>query len=554
MATFKIHHDEKENATVAASIKNSSTLINQVKQSRPTLSILNNVSNQARTIQGGKTAFGDNKLSGSNHQQQNVFKQQQKTTFTGIIGNNENNGLRVIQQQNKTTVTNTVKQQQQHSNYGSTTNSSNIISIDQSKNFTVYEDKSFNQVTEKNGGKYLLQFQEDFNESANISAGAIRDPLTELTTVKHDLGSETPMSVTDILTSPMSIDKTSISQIDCCDDSVAAVVDDSIAEEKRKLLKKPKNDRERFFEVEEYQEDILAYFREVEKRSRPKPNYMKRQPDINYSMRTILVDWLVEVSEEYKLNTETLFLAISYIDRFLSCMSVVRAKLQLLGTAAMFIAAKYEEIYPPDVSEFVFITDDTYSKTQVLRMEQILLRVLDFDLCGPTCFVYLNTYSVLYSMTDKVKLFATYLSELALLEGDPYLKYLPSQISSGSVALARYILDLPMWDMELNNITTYELMDLKEVIVNLSRSHSAAKTLQQQAIQEKYKQPKYMEVAKIEPVDINASNIEDILIEQLELIEQEESNKSFEEKTQENSYSTNSNNENVRKMISSLNF
>lgn len=101
----------------------------------------------------------------------------------------------------------------------------------------------------------------------------------------------------------------------------------------------PRNDRERFFEVEEYQEDILLYLKEAEKRNRPKPGYMLKQTDITHSMRTILVDWLVEVSEEYKLQGETLALAVSYIDRFLSFMSVVRAKLQLVGTAAMFIAA-----------------------------------------------------------------------------------------------------------------------------------------------------------------------------------------------------------------------
>lgn len=66
---------------------------------------------------------------------------------------------------------------------------------------------------------------------------------------------------------------------------------------------------------------------------------MLRQPDVTYSMRTVLVDWLVEVAEEYKLHNETLYLAVSFIDRFLSVMSVVRGKLQLLGTAAMFIAS-----------------------------------------------------------------------------------------------------------------------------------------------------------------------------------------------------------------------
>lgn len=72
---------------------------------------------------------------------------------------------------------------------------------------------------------------------------------------------------------------------------------------------------------------------------------MRRQPDVTYSMRAILVDWLVEVAQEYKLQNETLYLAISFIDRFLSLMSVVRAKLQLLGTAAMFVASYVAELF-----------------------------------------------------------------------------------------------------------------------------------------------------------------------------------------------------------------
>ena len=55
--------------------------------------------------------------------------------------------------------------------------------------------------------------------------------------------------------------------------------------------------------------------REAEVKHVPKWNYMSKQPDITHSMRAILVDWLVEVAEEYKLQTETLYLAVSYIDR-----------------------------------------------------------------------------------------------------------------------------------------------------------------------------------------------------------------------------------------------
>ncbi|TMW40934.1 hypothetical protein DOY81_013986, partial [Sarcophaga bullata] len=87
---------------------------------------------------------------------------------------------------------------------------------------------------------------------------------------------------------------------------------------------------------------------------------------------------------------------------------------------------KYEEIYPPDVAEFVFITDDTYNKAQVLRMEQIILKILAFDLCTPTAYVFINTYSVLIDIPDKVKFLTLYICELSLLEADPYLRFHPS--------------------------------------------------------------------------------------------------------------------------------
>lgn len=59
---------------------------------------------------------------------------------------------------------------------------------------------------------------------------------------------------------------------------------------------------------------------------------MEYQSDINSAMRTILVDWLIEVADEYKLNDETLFLCIQYVDRFLSTVNVTRSKLQLVGS------------------------------------------------------------------------------------------------------------------------------------------------------------------------------------------------------------------------------
>lgn len=69
------------------------------------------------------------------------------------------------------------------------------------------------------------------------------------------------------------------------------------------------------------------------------PNYMRRQEDLTDNMRVILVDWLAEVSGEYNITEQTHHLAVNYTDRFLSKIRVKRAKLQLVGVTALYIAA-----------------------------------------------------------------------------------------------------------------------------------------------------------------------------------------------------------------------
>lgn len=79
---------------------------------------------------------------------------------------------------------------------------------------------------------------------------------------------------------------------------------------------------------------------QVKPKQRPLPDYIEKvQKDVTPSMRGVLVDWLVEVAEEYKLISETLYLTISHIDRFLSVKTVNKQKLQLVGVSAMLIAS-----------------------------------------------------------------------------------------------------------------------------------------------------------------------------------------------------------------------
>lgn len=112
----------------------------------------------------------------------------------------------------------------------------------------------------------------------------------------------------------------------------------------------------------EYAETIHSTLKAEEMRNLASAGYMGSQPDINEKMRAILIDWLVEVHLKFKLVPETLYLTVNLIDRYLEKASVMREKLQLVGVTAMLIASKYEEIYAPEVQDFVYITDKAYSK------------------------------------------------------------------------------------------------------------------------------------------------------------------------------------------------
>lgn len=256
---------------------------------------------------------------------------------------------------------------------------------------------------------------------------------------------------------------------------------------------------EQLYDMTEYAADIYAYLREAEKIHRPRSNYMDKQTDITVSMRWILVDWMVEVAEEYNLSTETLYLAVSYIDRFLSHMSVKRDKLQLVGTTAMFIASKYEEIYPPDVSQFAYITDNTYKVSHILRMEHLILKVLSFDMAVPTAYTFVNKFARTLGCTEATTSLALFIAELSMLDCNPFLRFLPSEIAASSLAIANFTQGHTPWPSVMTDNYHYTLDDLKECYVNLNRSFGKANETAQHSIREKYKTQKMHAASTVKP-------------------------------------------------------
>ncbi|KAM9310795.1 G1/S-specific cyclin-E2 [Pholidichthys leucotaenia] len=130
-------------------------------------------------------------------------------------------------------------------------------------------------------------------------------------------------------------------------------------------------------------------------------SYLQRHPKLQPKMRAILLDWLYEVSEVYSLHRQTVYLAQDYFDRYmLTQQDIGKECLQLLGITALFIAAKMEEIYPPKIFEFAYVTDGACDIWDIQRTELIMLKALEWNLCPETPLSWLNLYAQVNAQRD----------------------------------------------------------------------------------------------------------------------------------------------------------
>ena len=160
----------------------------------------------------------------------------------------------------------------------------------------------------------------------------------------------------------------------------------------------------------------------------PDYTYMTRQNEINDKMRSILIDWLIDVHFKFGFTDETLFMTISIIDRYLSICPISRANFQLLGITALMIACKHEEIDLPKIDDFIYITDNAYTKNEVIKMEEEVLYKLNFSFVYPSPIKFFEYISLHFNFSKKYHMMGKYLMESFLLDVKN-VKYKPSIIS-----------------------------------------------------------------------------------------------------------------------------
>jgi G2/mitotic-specific cyclin-B, other len=203
----------------------------------------------------------------------------------------------------------------------------------------------------------------------------------------------------------------------------------------------------------------------------------------------------VEVHLKFKMVPETLYLTINMLDRFLQMKQVRRSKLQLVGVACMSIAAKYEEIYPPELRDYVHVTDRAYSRKEIVEMESDVVESLQYNLTVPTIHSFLCRFLKAAHADRTMVQLACFLAERTLQEYS-MCKFLPSVIAASAVLVARKSLRRHPWSPTLVKYTKYDEPDLAECIADLQNIVDN-KANQQQAVQRKYSSQKFGGVASL---------------------------------------------------------
>jgi G2/mitotic-specific cyclin 3/4 len=231
--------------------------------------------------------------------------------------------------------------------------------------------------------------------------------------------------------------------------------------------------------VAEYGEEIFSYMHELEDRMSPNARYMDQQTEIQWSMRAVLMDWVIQVHQRFNLLPETLFLTVNYIDRFLSCKVVSLGKLQLVGATAIFIAAKYEEVQCPTISEIIYMVDGGYSSDELLKAERFMLSMLQFELGWPGPMSFLRRISKADDYDLETRTLAKYFLEVTVMD-ERFVGCTPSFLAAGAHCMARLMIHNDEWSkahVYYSNYTWSQLHQLLAAILECcedpDKHHSA---------------------------------------------------------------------------------
>ncbi|KAI1386961.1 A/B/D/E cyclin [Hypoxylon trugodes] len=336
--------------------------------------------------------------------------------------------------------------------------------------------------------------------SGSGAIGAHKRKVTS-TTIKHDILEEEPVRKkahtlenelkkqdrSDSSSEKLDFEKASLKEAGPYKEDVAVVLPEGVKDLEQDGIDDP-------LMAAEYAHEIFEYLRDLECKAVPNPQYIIHQDELEWKTRSILIDWMIEVHTRFHLLPETLFLATNIIDRFLSQKVVQLDRVQLVGITAMFIAAKYEEVLSPHVSNYRMVSDDGFSDAEILSAERFILETLNYDLSYPNPMNFLRRISKADDYDIQSRTIGKYLMEISIVDYR-FLQFRPSHVAAGAMYLARMILDRGEWDPTIAYYAGYteeEIEPVFELMIDY-----LARPICHEAFYKKYASKKFMKASLI---------------------------------------------------------
>ena len=254
--------------------------------------------------------------------------------------------------------------------------------------------------------------------------------------------------------------------------------------------------------LDDYGEDIFKHIKKEEK-----INICDYSKDIfnlqdkkffNEKNRSIIFQWLVKNNHKWKLNDDTIFLAMNIMDRYISKYKVENSQFQLVGISSYLIASKYEDIYPPYIDELSQICNFIYTSDDIIQKEYEILAGLKFEILYNSSYKFLT---FLHSIVDKENVKLLYLAQFILelsIENLDILKFSQTKRALAALLLAKKIMQIKSsW----NDLRLY--YDYKESeIINIQKKmiillNNAMKNKGKNSLFEKFESSRYKNVSSL---------------------------------------------------------
>ena len=219
------------------------------------------------------------------------------------------------------------------------------------------------------------------------------------------------------------------------------------------------NDLNNYSSKNEYLDEIYINLLLDEKKFENKinPEYFSFQKSINYKMRSILVDWIIEIHFYFKFLKKTLFQTVYIIDAYLSKKNIDKKFLQLLGVASLLISCKENEIIYPSLNKLIQLTDNAFTISELKNMEIKIMKTLNFDVLSPTAEEFFEINAEFFNFSDEHMCVGEYFLKCSLI-GYNMLKYNQSTIAIACGYIIMKCFNLEGTDLILKNCN----FDIKE--------------------------------------------------------------------------------------------